>query len=237
MNIALIIAGGSGERMRQDIPKQFINVFDKPVIVYTLEAFQGHPDIDRIAVVCLDGWQQILKAYAKQFNIAKLSLIVPNGSTGQESICNGIMGLKDICGDNDIVLVHDAIRPLVSKEIISDCIAKCQTHGVAISVIPCNEAILECAQTRDRSEKAIPRDSLMRTQTPQAFTYGIIRKAHEEANKRGIKNSVASCTLMIELGHSVFFSAGSEKNLKLTTVDDIEIFKALLKAEKSDWIK
>lgn len=237
MNVALLIAGGRGERMNQDIPKQFINVYDKPVIVYTLEAFQGHPDIDQIAVVCLEGWQQILRAYAKQFNITKLNIIVPNGSTGQDSIRNGVMGLKDICGDNDIVLVHDAIRPMVSKEIISDCIAKCQIHGSAISVIPCNEAILECSATRSSSSKTIPRDSLMRTQTPQAFSFSRLLWAHEEAQKRGITNSVASCTLMIELGQEIFFSVGSEKNLKLTTVDDIEIFKALLKSEKSDWIK
>ncbi len=237
MNIALIIAGGRGERMNQDIPKQFINVYDKPVIVYTLEAFQGHPDIDRIAVVCLEGWEQILRAYAKQFNITKLDVFAMNGSTGQESIKNGIMALKDVCHGDDIVLVHDAIRPMVSREIISDCIAKCKTHGSAISVIPCNEAILECSSDRASSGKTIPRDSLMRTQTPQAFTYSRILAAHEEALKRGITNSVASCTLMIELGQVVHFSVGSEKNLKLTTVDDIEIFKALLKSEKSDWIK
>ena len=129
MNIALIIAGGSGQRMHQDIPKQFIYVYDKPVIIYTLEAFQKHPDIDAIQVVCLDGWHEILRAYAKQFNISKLVGVVSGGKNGQASICNGLSALKDIYNEDDIVLVHDAIRPMVSSEIISDCIAKCNIFG------------------------------------------------------------------------------------------------------------
>lgn len=236
MNIALIIAGGKGERMNQDIPKQFLNVYDKPVIIYTMEAFQKHPDIDKIAVVCLDGWQQILTAYARQFNITKLSNIIDAGKNGQESIRNGVYALRDAYPEDSVVLVHDAIRPMVSTEIISDCIAKCHTFGSAITVIPCAEAILE--NTNGTSARnSIPRDRLMRTQTPQAFQLGALARAHEKALELGITNSVASCTLMIEIGEEVHFSAGSEKNIKLTTVDDIEIFKALLKSEQPAWIK
>lgn len=236
MNIALIIAGGSGQRMGQDIPKQFINVQDKPVIIYTLEAFQKHPNIDAIQVVCLDGWHDILRAYAKQFNITKLVGIVSGGKNGQESIKNGIFALSERFNDSDIVLIHDAIRPFVSQEIISDCISKCLLYGSAIAAIPCAEAMLE---TNDKivSYSVYDRDKLMRTQTPQAFPLGKLLWAHSEAAKRGITNSVASCTLMIELGETVYFSAGSEKNIKLTTTDDIEIFKALLNTKKSDWLK
>ena len=236
MNIALIIAGGSGQRMNQDIPKQFLNVYDKPVIIYTLEAFQRHPNINAIAVVCLEGWQEILKAYSKQFNITKLQWITAGGNSGQESIRNGINLLKENCNRNDIVLIHDAIRPMVSQEIISDCISQCNLYGSAVTVIPCVEAVLY-SEDHINSEKMIDRDTLMRTQTPQAFYLSKLIWAHEQAEKRGILNCVATCTLMIELGETVCFSAGSEKNLKLTTTDDIEIFKALLQSKKDSWLK
>jgi len=236
MNIALIIAGGSGQRMQQDIPKQFINVYDRPVIIYTLQAFQKHPNIDAIAVVCLNDWEEILKAYAKQFGIEKLKWIFPGGDNGQESLKNGIMGLKEVCNDEDIVLIHDAIRPLVSQEIISENISCCIKNGSAITVIPCAEAML-LTEDRSSATEMIHRDRLARTQTPQAFYLGKLVWAHEEAKKRGITNSIATCTLMIELGEEVHFSTGSEKNLKLTTTDDIEIFKALLNSKKDEWLK
>jgi 2-C-methyl-D-erythritol 4-phosphate cytidylyltransferase len=236
MNIAMIIAGGSGQRMNQDIPKQFLNVFDRPIIIYTLEAFQRHPDIGAILVVCLDGWQQILTAYAKQFGVDKLKWVVTGGENGQGSIRNGVQELEKHCSPEDIVLVHDAIRPMISQEIISDCIAVCRRHGSAIVTIPCAEAMLSRA-TPASSRTSVPRDSLARTQTPQAFPVGKLAWAHREALNRGITNSVASCTLMIELGEEVHFSAGSEKNIKITTTDDLEILKALLTSQKDTWLK
>ena len=236
MNIALIIAGGSGQRMNQDIPKQFINVNDKPVIVYTLEAFQQHPGIDAIAVVCLEGWREILNAYAKQFNITKLRWITDGGKNGQESIKNGIWALKEECAPDDMILIHDGIRPMVSQEIISACITKCRKNGSAVTVIPCAEAML-LSDDKLSSKETILRDKLARTQTPQAFFLEKLVWAHEEAAKRGITNSIATCTLMIELGEKVSFSTGSEKNIKLTTTDDIEIFKALLVSKKDEWLK
>ena len=234
--IGLIIAGGSGARMHQDIPKQFITVNEKPVIVYTLEAFQNHPEIDVIAVVCIAGWEQVLWAYAKQFNITKLQYVVQGGENGQGSIRNGIYELEKHFDKDDIVLIHDAIRPMVSAEIISDNIRVAIQHGNAITVIPCAEAML---QTDDGviSVGSYPRDRLKRTQTPQAFRLGQICELHRDALKAGITNSVASCTLMIEMGKQVFFSSGSEKNIKLTTVEDIDIFKALLVAKRSNWLK
>lgn len=236
MNIALIIAGGSGQRMHQNIPKQFLTVNDRPVIVYTLEAFQRHPEIDEIAVVCIAGWESVLRAYASQFNITKLKYVVPGGPNGQSSIRNGIFELEKHKNKEDIVLVHDAIRPMVSAEIISDCIRVTQKYGNAITVIPCAEAML---QTNDghSSSKSYPRDNLKRTQTPQGFHLGYICDLHREALEAGISNSVASCTLMIELNRQVYFSAGSEKNIKLTTLEDIDIFKALLAAKRADWLK
>ncbi len=236
MNIALIIAGGSGNRMHQDIPKQFLTVNEKPVIVYTLEAFQNHPEIDAIAVVCIAGWEQVLQAYAKQFNIQKLEYIVPGGTNGQESIRNGVYELEKHYNPDDLVLIHDAIRPMVSAEIISDCVRVATLYGNAVTTIPCAEAML---WTEDglESEKSYPRSQLKRTQTPQAFHIKDICELHRKALQKGITNSIASCTLMIEMKEKVFSSAGSEKNIKLTTVEDLEIFKALLAAKRSEWLK
>lgn len=235
-NIALLIAGGSGNRMHQDIPKQFLTVNERPVIVYTLEAFEKHPEIDAIAVVCIEGWDQVLWAYAKQFNITKMKYVVPGGKNGQGSIRNGVYELEKHFDKDDLVLIHDAIRPMVSAEIISDNIRVAREFGNAITVIPCAEAMM---QTEDGvvSVGSYPRDRLKRTQTPQAFHIGEICELHRQALEVGITNSVASCTLMIEMGKQVFFSAGSEKNIKLTTVEDIDIFKALLMAKRSDWLK
>lgn len=236
MNIGLIIAAGSGTRMHQNIPKQFLTVNERPVIVYTLEAFQNHADIDAIAVVCLDGWEQVLWAYANQFNITKLKYVVKGGDNGQASIRNGVFELEQHFSRDDIVLIHDAIRPLVSAEIISDCIVKTKQLGCAIATIPCAEAMM-MTEDGNVSTGSYARENLRRTQTPQGFPLGKICDLHRRAMEAGILNSVASCTLMIEMGEQVYFSAGSEKNIKLTTIEDIDIFKALLIAKRSDWLK
>lgn len=235
-NIALIIAGGVGARMGQDIPKQFINVYDKPVIVYTMEAFQRHPSIDAIEVVCLEGWHDVLKAYAKQFGISKLENVVSGGINGQDSIRNGLYDIAErYHEDDDIVLIHDAIRPMLEADVISDNIRVCRQHGNAITVVPCTAAMLKTYDSLS-TEEQVPRDYLKITQTPQAFFVKDIIDAHKDALSKGIKNSVASCTMYIELGRKLYMSNGSEKNLKLTTAEDIEIFKALLNAKKDEWM-
>lgn len=235
-NIAIIIAGGVGNRMGQDIPKQFINVHDKPVIVYTMECFQKHPDIDSIIVVCLDGWADVLRAYANQFNITKLVSIVKGGNSGFESIRNGVYEAKRLYSDNDVILIHDGIRPNLSSDIISNNIVVCREKGNAITSIPCREAMLYTEDSIS-SNKSIDRSSLLRTQTPQTFFIKDLYALHQEAIEKNVTDSVASCTLMVELGKEVYFSPGSEKNIKLTTTDDIEIFKALLNSEKDTWLK
>lgn len=236
-NIALIIAGGVGARMHQDIPKQFLNVNNIPVIIYTLSAFQKHPNIDAIEVVCLEGWHDILRAYARQFDITKLEKIVKGGPTGLDSIRNGLLDLHErYHDDDDVVLIHDAIRPMVSQEIISDNIRVCRAYGNAITVVPCMSAMLKTVDGLDSTEE-IPRDNLKTTQTPQGFFINDIYEAHQEAIRKGITNTVASCTLYTTLGRKVYLSAGSEKNIKITTSEDIEIFSALLNASRPDWLK
>lgn len=236
MNIALLTAAGEGTRMKQDIPKQFIHIDNKPLIIYTLEAFQRHPSIDAIIVVTLETWKDVLVAYAKQFNITKLKWIVPGGETGQESIKNGLLELQKTCSNEDVVLIHDGNRALVSSEIISDSLATFKLYGNAVTAIPCVEAIFK-SEDNISSNISIPREQLLRTQTPHTYNLGKLLWAHEQAEEKGIKNTAATCTLMQELGETIHFSMGSEKNLKITTVDDMIIFKALLRTKKDEWLK
>ncbi|MCD7790134.1 MAG: 2-C-methyl-D-erythritol 4-phosphate cytidylyltransferase [Bacteroides thetaiotaomicron] len=238
MNIAVIIAGGSGHRMGQDIPKQFINVYDKPVIIYTLEGFQRHPQIDAIEVVCIDGWHDVLWAYAKQFNITKLRWVISGGETGQESIRNGVFNLEDKCNPDDIVIIHDGIRPLVEEAVLTDVIVKCQQYGNAVTSMPYNEQIF-VVDDGISTTKYIPRETLRRVSTPQAYRFDLIDNGYHRAfeEKIGIYGSSYANTMMVELGERLYFAAGSDKNIKLTTKDDLEMFKAYLKQDKDKWLK
>lgn len=238
MNIALIIAGGSGHRMNQDIPKQFINVYDKPILIYTLEGFQRHPEVDAIEVVCLDGWHDILLAYARQFNIDKLKWVISGGSTGQESIRNGVYHLKDHCSEDDIIIIHDGIRPLIDDTVLSDVIIKCKKYGNAVTSLPYNEQIFKMKDELSTIEY-IPRETLRRVSTPQAYQYGKLNWAYHEAFEKeiGIHGSSYTNTMMVDLGETLYFAIGSDRNIKLTTKDDLEMFKAYIKAEKDTWLK
>ena len=228
MNIALLTAAGSGTRMHLDIPKQFFHVEDKPVIVYTMEAFQNHPSIDAIIVVTIDAWSDVLWAYARQFGITKLRWVVPGGDSGQASIRKGLDCLMKELKPEDVVLVHDGNRPLVSSQIISDSLATFARYGSAVAAVPCTEVVFE---TDDgiSSMVSTPRERLLRTQTPHTYRLGELYGAHLEAENRGITDTAASCMLMKELGKMTYFSKGSEENLKITTQEDLKIFRALLK--------
>lgn len=239
-NIALIIAGGSGNRMGQDIPKQFINVYDKPIIIYTLEGFQRHPMIDEIEVVCIDGWHDVLWAYARQFNISKLKWVVFGGETGQESIRNGVYNLEGKIGADDIVIIHDGIRPLVDASVLTDVIQKANKYGNGVTSLPYNEQIfIVNPENADTTKQYIPRETLRRVSTPQAYRYGRLDSAYHEAFEKGIGiyGSAYTNTMMVELGETLYFAAGSDKNIKLTTKDDLEMFKGYLKMEKDSWLK
>ena len=197
MITAIIIAGGSGTRMGQDIPKQFISVYDKPVLIYTLEGFQKHPQIDAIEVVCIEGWHDVVWAYAKQFGITKLKWIVSGGKTGQESIRNGVV--TSLPYNEQIFIVDDEIS----------------------------------------TTRFIPRETLRRVSTPQAYRFDLLDSKYHEAYEKeiGIYGSHYTNTMMVELGVRLFFAAGSDKNIKLTTKDDLEMFKAYLKSDKDNWLK
>ena len=227
-SVALLTAAGVGSRMNNNIPKQFIAVENKPIIIYTLEAFENHPSIDEIIVACLEGWIPILQAYAKEYNISKLKYIVKGGATGQESITNCLETLKAAgLKENDIVMVHDGNRPLVSSSIISESLASCISKGNAVAHVPCNEVIVT-TQDQLHCDEQLNRDTTKRTQTPHTFRFGKLYWAYQEMIRRNELSVVAPCSVMMKLGEEVFLSPGSELNFKITTQEDLEIFEALV---------
>ena len=179
-----------------------------------------------------------MKAYAKQFGVNKLKWVVSGGDSGQESIRNGVYALKDICSDDDIVIIHDGIRPLVDETVLTDVIVKCQQYGNAVTSIPYNEQIF-VVDDDISTVKYIPRETLRRVSTPQAYKFGKLFWAYKKAfsEEIGIFGSSYTNTMMVELGERLYFAAGSDKNIKLTTKDDLEMFKAYLKSEKDNWLK
>lgn len=240
MNIAIIIAGGSGYRMGQDIPKQFINIYDKPILIYTLEGFQRHPLIDAIEVVCIEGWENVLWAYAKQFNIDKLKWVVNGGESGQESIRNGVFNLENICASDDTIIIHDGIRPLIDATVLTDVITKAQKFGNAVTSMPYNEQIFIVSKDDENTTtQFIPRETIRRVSTPQGYQFKLIDEKYHEAFEKGvgIYGSAYTNTMMVDLGVRLYFAIGSDKNIKLTTKDDLEMFKGYLVKENNNWLK
>ncbi|MFR4008755.1 MAG: 2-C-methyl-D-erythritol 4-phosphate cytidylyltransferase [Christensenellales bacterium] len=185
MNRAVLLAAGSGNRTGQDIPKQFLHIEDKPVIVYTMETFEHHPEIDEIYVVCLEGWHDVVRAYAKQFNITKMKDVIPGGHTSQESIRNAVDALKGIAAEDDIILLHDAVRPMVEPETISDCIRVCAAHGSALAAVPFTEQLCVVMEG-DKTLDSIDRDTVKCVQTPQVYAYHKLVWAYEKVFREGI---------------------------------------------------
>lgn len=231
MNVAIIIAGGVGSRMGREIPKQFIEVDGKTVLAYTLESFQKHPMVDAIEVVCIKGWEGVLMKEARAYGITKLKWVVEGGSSCQESIRNGVYHLKDICSPDDIAVIHDGIRPLVDEAVLTDVMETALKFGNAVTSLPYNEQIFVVnAEDPATTTEYIPRETLRRVSTPQAYRYGLLESKYREAFEKGIGiyGSSYTNTMMVELGVRLHFAAGSDKNIKLTTPDDLAIFKGYL---------
>lgn len=236
MIIAIIIAGGVGHRMGQEIPKQFINVGNKPVIIYTLEAFQRHPQVDAIEVVCLEGWQEVLSAYARQFGITKLRWVTTGGNSGQESIRNGVYNLEGKLKGDDICLIHDGVRPMLDPEVITDVIRVAREYGNAVTSMPYNEQIfLVDDDDPTTTTQYIPRETLRRVSTPQAYRFGLLDSKYHEAFMRnvGIEGSNYTNTMMVQLGVRLHFAAGSDRNIKLTTPENLEFFRTWAAGERN----
>lgn len=234
MNVAIVIAGGHGERMGLDVPKQFALVNGRPVVLHTLQAFQDHPSIDYIGVVCVDGWLEVVEDYAAESGITKLDWIVAGGNSAQESIYAGVRHLEGLCEPNDIVVIHDGIRPLVDAAVISDVLATCVKYGNGVAALPYNEQIFRLDVDEPYSTvEYISRDTLRRVATPQAYRFGTLSARYHEAFEKGVGIGPSSYanTMMVDLGERLYFAAGSDKNIKLTNLDDLAIFRALLDSQ------
>lgn len=232
MNYAIIIAGGVGSRLGASVPKQFVEVLGKPVIAYTMEHFQNHPDIDAIELVCVDGFQEHLKGIAERYGITKVIKIVKGGSEYERSIMNGVAGLKGIAYPDDVVMIHWAASPFLSEEIISDNIRVCKEKGNAITAS--YSYLLYGTNDGDCAKKSINRETFMTLSAPQSFLYKVITDIYRQVEEKNMFDYVEAHTpaFMTELGIPIFFSKGSHANIKITTKEDIDLFLGYLLAKK-----
>lgn len=238
MNIAIITAAGVGSRMNNQIPKQFLTVNDKPIVVHTIEAIHRNNNIDAILVACLGGWEKMLESYVREHNLSKVKWIIEGGQSGQETITKSLETLRDEVSATDLIMIHDGNRPFVEEHIINESIRVCKKHGNAVAAIPCVEAILRLEDVNSETPKScfsIDRDQLVRTQTPHTFPYSVLDQAYQDIKKID-DSAVAACTVMVALGKDVFFSPGSELNFKITTQDDLKLFSLLVKAGLKDLV-
>ena len=230
-HIALLLAGGSGVRMNATLPKQFLRIGGESVLLHTMRAFQRHPLIEDIYVVCAREWAAEVEEEAKEGGVGKFRSTIEGGSTGFESLRNGITGLESLVDDpSAVVLVHDSVRPLVTQDIISRNIAVCLTCGNAITALPSQEAFLVSKDGKS-STGYLPREGVLRAQTPQTFPLATLTKMLQEASALGITQSQSLFTLANEIGHSpLYIAEGNALNFKTNHPQDILIYQALTNA-------
>lgn len=235
MNIAVIFAGGSGTRMNtKSRPKQFLLLHNKEIIVYTLEHFERHPEIDAVAVVCIEEWIDYMKSIVRKNALDKVKWIVPGGATGQDSIYNGLKVVHDNCPEDSIVLIHDGVRPLINEELISANIQSVKEHGSAITVTPVTETIM--LKDNNKVYKSVDRANSCTAKAPQSFYLKDIFAAHTKAIEEGIHNKIDSATMMSDYGYSLYTVEGGPENIKITTPTDFYIFRALIDAKENSQI-
>lgn len=223
----VILAGGVGSRLKAAIPKQFIEINDCPIIVHTIMNFELNPEIDNIVIVCLEHWIDYTKDLVEKYKFTKVTDVIAGGATGHTSTQNGIYSLKDRLCDNDFVIIHDAARPIVPQTVIEDLIAVAKRNGNACSAISCYETVL-LTENRTSGKEQIDRNRIIRVQTPQCYKYGMIKSLYEQAERDGRDDFVYANTMALHYGVEIFFSKGSNSNIKITTKDDITFFKVLL---------
>ena len=226
MNIAVILAGGVGSRVGAGMPKQFVKRLDTPVIVYTIEAFQKHEDIDAIEVVCVKSHIDYMQELVDTYGLSKVKWITEGGADFQGSVLNGINNLQDKCSEDDIVLVHFGASPFVEGDIIADAVRVCKLKGNAISTTP----FYLLSGVKDDDEKTtkwIDRDTIACMNSPHAFRYGYIRDIYKRAVETGVIKEVEphTTTLMYKMGETIYFSKGSQSNIKITTKEDLDLFE------------
>ena len=233
MNIGVIFAGGVGKRMNSRVkPKQFINVYGKPIIIHTLEVFEEHEEIDGIVVACLKDWIPYLEELLEKFNIKKVKKIVPGGSSGQESIYNGLVAAEELAaGEKSVVLIHDGVRPLIYHRTISDNIASVKEHGSAITSVTVKETVL--VVSKDNSIDSVPkREDTRLARAPQSFYLDEIIGAYRKAMAENRYDFIDSCSMMQYYGKKLYLIEGPQENIKITTPDDFYTMRALLDAKE-----
>ena len=230
MNIGVIFAGGRGQRMKTTKrPKQFLEMHGKPIIIYTLEIFEQHPEIDAIVVACVQDWIPYLEELLARFHITKVKKVVPGGDTGQMSIYNGLAAAKEVAGDEkSIVLIHDGVRPLINADVITNNIQSVKEHGSAITSAVVKETIMVVKDDNvpDRSHSRVAK-------APQSFWLEDILSVHQRAQQEGIFDFIDSCTMMKHYGHNLYLIDGPYENIKITTPDDFYTMRALLDAQEN----
>ncbi|MCL2597333.1 MAG: 2-C-methyl-D-erythritol 4-phosphate cytidylyltransferase [Paludibacter sp.] len=234
-NIAIIFAGGSGSRMNtRSKPKQFLELHGKPIIIYTLEIFEKHPEIDGMVVVCIEDWILYLQKLLKRFEITKVVEIVPGGATGQESIYNGLSSAVKHYPQNSLVLIHDGVRPLIYDTTISDNIAAAKKFGSSITCVPTTETLV--IVNDDNSLNIPPRSKSLLARAPQTYILSEIWEAHQKARAEGINNFIDSCTMMNYYGKKLHTIMGPAENIKITTSSDYYIFRAIEEVRENQQI-
>jgi 2-C-methyl-D-erythritol 4-phosphate cytidylyltransferase len=233
-NVAVIFAGGAGVRMNTvSRPKQFLELNGKPIIIYTLELFDNHPQIDGIVIACIDSWIPFLKKQIKKFEISKIIDVVPGGATGQESIYNGLKAAQKFDSDCN-VLIHDGVRPLIKEQTIADCISTTNEKGNCVTCVPATETFI--VRQADNSLEIPEREDSLIARAPQCFILKDILEAHEKARSEGKNNFIDSCTMMSHYGHQIHTIIGPMENIKITTPTDFFIFRAMVEVHENQQI-
>ena len=239
MNIAVLFAGGVGSRMNsRELPKQFLKMHGKPIIIHTLENFELHPQIDAIVVACVEKWIDYLQDLVKQYNIKKVKKIVPGGATGQLSIYNGLCAAEEIAdGQRSVVLIHDGVRPLITESLISNNIKSVMEHGSAITSVAVKETVLMVQAEHQNQIDYIPeRKNTRLARAPQSFWLDEILAAQRKVLQEGHTDFIDSCSLMQYIGKKLFLIDGPLENIKITTPDDFYTMRALLDAREDSQI-
>lgn len=225
MNIGLIFAGGIGSRMTSaTLPKQFLEVHGTPLIVHTIQHFQDHPQIDRIAVSILPEWRDRFARLVARYELTKVNWIVDGGATGQESRHRALRAIANECPEDSVVLIHDGVRPLINAEVISDNIKTVRELGPAITSSKCNETVV--SSPSEEIEDVLPRDFLHFAQAPQSLQLGTALDIYDRAVEEGENDSIDTSTLLRRYGHKLFRVDGPRSNIKITTAEDYYICRA-----------
>ena len=232
-NYVILLAGGVGKRMGTDIPKQFLEVGNKPIIVYTIENFQRNSHIENMVVVCVKEWIEKLKELIEQYDLTKVKWVIEGGSTGHDSIRNGVFFLEGLIDENDFIIVHDAVRPILPQKAIDEVIRVAHEKGNASSSTVCHPPIVYTDDFKSGITD-IDRERVMLTASPQAFRFSLALKCYRQAEVEGIHNTTFTSSLLIHCGERVYFAKGTTSNIKITQKEDLALFQALLKVPEEE---